>query len=53
MPLDLNDMRSEFAAHLAADPGRFSMDVALAHVLRLAYERGVQDGEDSRKEEEK
>lgn len=42
--LDLNDLRAAFAAHLSADPLRFSMDKALAHVCQLAYQRGLEDG---------
>ena len=44
MPLMLDDMRREFAQHLAAQPAaRFSMDKALVHVLALAYAAGAQD----------
>ena len=42
--LDLNKIREEFAAHLAADPTRFRMDSALAHVVTLAYRKGLEDG---------
>ena len=41
--LDLNKIREEFAAHLAADPTRFRMDSALAHVVTMAYRQGVSD----------
>jgi hypothetical protein len=45
MPLMLDTMRAEFARFLADDPqGRFRMDKALAHVITLAYERGLDDG---------
>lgn len=42
--LDLNLLRSEFAEHLSADPLRFSMDKALAHVCEMAYRKGLEDG---------
>lgn len=42
--LDLNKIREEFAAHLAADPTRFRMDSALAHVVTMAYRKGLEDG---------
>ena len=35
--------REEFAAHLAADPTRFRMDSALAHVVTMAYQQGISD----------
>lgn len=41
--LDLNQIRREFADHLAADPTRFRMDSALAHVVTLAYQQGIKD----------
>lgn len=45
MPLLLDNMRAEFARFLADDPtARWRMDAALAHVLTLAYERGLDDG---------
>ena len=45
MSLLLDDMRKEFAAFLAADPAaRFRMDAALAHVVTIAYQRGLEDG---------
>lgn len=43
--LDLNHIRREFADHLAADPTRFRMDSALAHVVTLAYRQGIKDGQ--------
>lgn len=42
--LDLNEVRREFSAHLAADPTRWRMDSALAHVVTLAYRQGLEDG---------
>lgn len=42
--IELNELRAAFAAHLSADPLRFSMDKALAHVCQLAYQRGLEDG---------
>lgn len=42
--LDLNEIRAEFATFLAEDPTRFRMDAALAHVVTMAYQRGVADG---------
>lgn len=53
MPLDLNIIRAEFAQKLAEDSRRFSMDIALAYVVGLAYQQGVQDGQQVNKEEEK
>ena len=45
MPLLLDDMRAEFARFLTEDPAaRFRMDAALAHVVTVAYERGLIDG---------
>ena len=45
MSLLLDDMRMEFAAFLAADPAaRFRMDAALAHVVTIAYQCGLEDG---------
>lgn len=45
MPLMLDDMRAEFARFLTEDPAaRFRMDAALAHVVTVAYERGLTDG---------
>ena len=43
--LDLNKIREEFAAHLAADPTRFRMDSALAHVVTMAYRQGIKDAQ--------
>lgn len=37
------EIREEFAAHLAADPTRFRMDSALAHVVTMAYQQGISD----------
>ena len=46
MPLDLNEMRAEFARFLHTDPKtRWRLDAALAHVLTVAYTRGLADGE--------
>lgn len=43
--LNLDDMRREFASFLAESPeSRWRMDAALAHVLTLAYNAGVEDG---------
>lgn len=48
MPLDLNEMRAEFARFLHTDPKtRWRLDAALAHVLTIAYTRGLADGERS------
>ena len=45
MSLLLDDIRAEFARFLAEDPAaRFRMDAALAHVVTLAYQRGLDDG---------
>lgn len=44
--LDLNYIRQEFAEFLAKDPTRWRMDAALAHVVQLAYQRGLEDGKD-------
>lgn len=45
MSLLLDDMREEFARFLAANPAaRFRMDAALAHVVTIAYQRGLTDG---------
>ena len=41
----LDDMRREFAEFLSNGPAaRFRMDAALAHVVTLAYNRGLEDG---------
>lgn len=42
--LDLNQIRREFAAFMAADPTRWRMDAALAHVCEMAYRKGLEDG---------
>lgn len=45
MSLLLDDIRAEFARFLTADPSaKFRMDAALAHVVTLAYQRGLDDG---------
>ena len=45
MSLLLDDMREEFARFLAADPAaRYRMDAALAHIVTIAYQRGMEDG---------
>lgn len=45
MSLLLDDIRAEFARYLTADPSaKFRMDAALAHVVTLAYQRGLDDG---------
>lgn len=41
--LDLNAIRTEFAAFLARDPTRWRMDAALAHVVTVAYQQGLAD----------
>jgi len=42
--LDLNQIRAEYAQFLAADPqAKWRMDAALAHVVTLAYRRGLED----------
>ena len=43
--IDLNNVRKEFAAFLSADPGRFRMDAALAHVVTMAYQQGIKDAQ--------
>ena len=46
MPLYLDDIRKKFAEHLTSNSStRFSMDKALAHVVTLAYQRGIEDAE--------
>lgn len=51
MPIMLDDMRSEFARFLTEDPAaRFRMDAALAHVITIAYEHGLDDGKASERE---
>ena len=45
MSLLLDEIRAEFARFLAEDPAaRFRMDAALAHVVTLAYQAGLDDG---------
>jgi len=45
MPLMLDDLRNEFALHLADQPQRAaSLDDTLRHVLTLAYCAGLEDG---------
>ena len=44
-PLTLDEMREEFAKFLASDPhARWRLDAALAHVVQIAYQRGLEDG---------
>ncbi|MBK9309166.1 MAG: hypothetical protein IPN12_00195 [Rhodocyclaceae bacterium] len=44
----LDDMRAEFARFLYADSsGRWRMDKALGHVVKLAYEAGIAAGKAS------
>lgn len=43
--LDLNHLRDEFSRYLVDNTGqRHSMDGALMHVCRVAYEQGLADG---------
>ena len=43
--LVLDNIRQEFAKFLSEDPsGRWRMDAALAHVVMMAYQRGIEDG---------
>ncbi len=43
--LDLNHLRDEFSRYLVDNAGqRHSMDGALMHVCRVAYEQGLADG---------
>lgn len=43
--LDLNTLRDQFATYLQDPKGQAqSMDGALMHVCRLAYEKGLADG---------
>lgn len=43
--LDLDTIRKEFAEFLLNEPSaRWRMDAALAHVVTLAYEKGLEDG---------
>lgn len=45
MMLDLNELRDEFARYLNDNTGqRHSMDGALLHACRIAYERGLLHG---------
>jgi len=45
--LDLNQVRADFAAHLAANAStRHSLDAALMHVVERSYQRGLEDGAD-------
>lgn len=44
--LDLNNLRDEFSRYLVDNTGqRHSMDGALMHVCRVAYEQGLTDGQ--------
>lgn len=44
--LDLNNLRDEFSRYLHDNTGqRHSMDGALMHVCRVAYEQGLLDGQ--------
>ena len=44
-PLTLDEMREEFAKFLSSDPkARWRLDAALAHVVQIAYQRGLDDG---------
>jgi len=44
--LCLDTIRQEFARFLSEDPGgRWRMDAALAHVVQLAYQQGIKDGQ--------
>lgn len=42
--LELNALRKEFARYMTEENARGSMDAALFHVLKLAYEEGMRDG---------
>lgn len=43
--LDLDNLRDEFSRYLVDNTGqRHSMDGALMHVCRVAYEQGLADG---------
>jgi len=43
--INLDTIRSEFAKYLVANPdARWRMDAALAHVVKIAYEKGIADG---------
>lgn len=42
--LDLDEMREEFSRHLAANTDqRWRLDASLAHVVTLAYRRGMEE----------
>lgn len=41
--LDLNQLRKEFARYMTEENTRGSLDAALFHVLRIAYEAGRKD----------
>ena len=42
--LDLDAIRAEFAAHLAANSGqRWRLDASVAHVVEIAYRKGLED----------
>lgn len=44
--LDLDDIRAEFARHLAANAGqRWRLDATIAHVCEIAYRAGLADAE--------
>lgn len=44
--LDLNNLRDAFSSYLLDNAGkRHSMDGALMHVCRVAYEQGLLDGQ--------
>ena len=42
--LDLDEIRAEFARHLMENTAqRWRLDASVAHVVRLAYEKGMAD----------
>jgi hypothetical protein len=44
MPLDLNQVRADFAAYLAGNASRrHSLDAAMMHVVEAAYQKGLSD----------
>ncbi len=44
MPIDLNEVRADFAAFLAGNASRrHSLDAALMHVVEAAYQKGLAD----------
>jgi dissimilatory sulfite reductase (desulfoviridin) alpha/beta subunit len=44
--LDINHIRAELAAHLADKAHlRHSLDAAVMHVVQLAYQQGMHDGQ--------